>query len=642
MNGMTGDDDDPEGTGSGPRTTRAYGAAISDHYPPTLADPTPPRMTTADSVVMPAAHPLDAMLTRYRLGEVIGRGGMGEVVSARDEQVGRWVAIKRLRVDNPSPEVLSRFLREARVQARLEHPAVVPVHELHNEEGVPPYFVMKQLTGVTLADVIPRLANRDAKAMDAFSRQRLLRAFAEVCLAIEFAHTRGVVHRDLKPANIQLGDFGEVYVLDWGIARVAVEEVGRSSFADIDTAVGGGALPEGGTETIAGSILGTPGYISPEQIRGDGSLDGRADVYALGCILFEILAHQPLHPRGQPALASALSGADARASVRAPDREIPPELDAICMRATALEPDHRFATARQLGDAVQRFLDGNRDMALRRELAREELVTARAALASGTTPADRGNAIRAAARALALDPTNREPADLVGRLMLEPPSTVPPEVETELKRLDLEALRKSARFGLFAACALLGFFPVLYAIGLRHIPSLVGGVAICLFIIAIEITLAPRYPKHSTYITNTGYIALFGLLAWMLSPVVIGPGPAVIVVMLMASHRGMYRPWKLSLLLGLAICSPWILGALGPMASTTVEGSTIVIQTMAFGLDPTTTLIALGVYIQATILLAGFLSRLQEDDRRAVRRTLQIQSWQLRQLVPRPATLPPR
>lgn len=226
--------------------------------------------------------------------------------------------------------------------------------------------------------------------------------------------------------------------------------------------------------------------------------------------------------------------------------------------------------------------------------------------------------------------------------MLEPPKTVPPEVESELKRIDFEALRKGARFGLFAACALLLFFPVLYAIGLRHIPSLVAGVGICVLIIVVETVISPTHPRKSAYLTNAGYIALFALLAWMLNPIIIGPGPAVIVVMLMASHRQMHRPWKLSLLLGLGILSPWLIAATGMTSSTTIEGGSIVLHTMAAGLDPTITLVALGVYIQATILLAGLLSRLQEDDRRGVRRTLQIQAWQLRQLVPAPRTIPPR
>ena len=161
---------------------------------------------------------------RFHLGERIGAGGMGEVVAARDEQIGRDVAIKRMRAEAPSDRQVARFLREARVQGQLEHPAIAPVHELGRDVDGRPYFAMKKLAGVTLADV---LDNADER----FPRQRLLRAFADVCLAVEFAHTRGVVHRDLKPDNIMLGDFGEVYVLDWGVAKLLGDAQGDAELA---------------------------------------------------------------------------------------------------------------------------------------------------------------------------------------------------------------------------------------------------------------------------------------------------------------------------------------------------------------------------------------------------------------------------
>jgi serine/threonine protein kinase len=208
--------------GSAPRKTRLYGAIDprelhSLEGPPTLAD------TNQFATV---AEPLmGERLARYEIRELLGRGGMGEVLSVRDEQMGRSVAIKRLRVENPPDELVARFLREARIQGRLEHPAVVPVHELSYEPGGQPFFVMKQLSGTTFQDVLPKLALRDPRVTEQFGRQRLLRAFADICLAIEFAHTRGVVHRDLKPANIMVGDFGEVYVMDWGLAKVLKELV---------------------------------------------------------------------------------------------------------------------------------------------------------------------------------------------------------------------------------------------------------------------------------------------------------------------------------------------------------------------------------------------------------------------------------
>src|SRR5262249_42598837 len=147
-------------------------------------------------------------LDGYAFGEVIGRGGLGEVVLAHDLRVGRDVAIKRLQTSAPTADEIARFLREARIQGRLDHPAVPPVYELGTDLHGRPYFTMKRLAGTTLAEYL--------KSPEP-NRQRLLRAFADVCLAIEFAHSRGVVHRDLKPSNIMLGDYGDVYVLDWGL-----------------------------------------------------------------------------------------------------------------------------------------------------------------------------------------------------------------------------------------------------------------------------------------------------------------------------------------------------------------------------------------------------------------------------------------
>jgi serine/threonine-protein kinase len=201
--------------------------------------------TEAGAVPEPVAGTRTAV-PGYQLGALIGHGGMGEVVAAYDPRVGREVAIKRLRAAAASGDGVARFLREARIQARLEHPAIVPVHDLGTDPDGRPYFTMKRLAGVTLAH---QLATKPPPP-----RQRLLRAFADVCLAIELAHGRGVVHRDLKPANIMLGDFGEVYVLDWGLARVLGEH-DASVGADVESLDG---------MTQAGSVLGTPGYMAPE------------------------------------------------------------------------------------------------------------------------------------------------------------------------------------------------------------------------------------------------------------------------------------------------------------------------------------------------------------------------------------------
>src|SRR5687768_958876 len=248
----------------------------------------------------------------YELRDVIGRGGMGEVVLAHHHQIGRDVALKRLRADQPTPELVERFLREAKIQARLDHPSIAPVHELgFDPEGLP-YFTMKRVAGTTLGEHLSRHEKP----------QRLLRALVDVCQALELAHARKIVHRDLKPQNIMLGDYGEVYVLDWGVARVlgGRATTDRSSIDDDVITLDG--------VTKAGALLGTPGYMSPEQARGE-PVEPAADIYALGSMLFEILTGEPLHPRSREALATTIANTERSPAARRPDRNIAPELDAL-------------------------------------------------------------------------------------------------------------------------------------------------------------------------------------------------------------------------------------------------------------------------------------------------------------------------
>src|ERR1043165_605307 len=353
---------------------------------------------------------------RYDVGHVIGRGGMGEVLAAHDIQIGREAAIKRLHADRPTQGQLARFLREARIQGRLEHPSIPPVHEIaHDDEGRP-YFTMRRLEGVTLAETL-----HDPKSP--FPRQRLLRAFVEICHAVDLAHSQRIVHRDLKPANILLGRRGEVYVLDWGIAR------------ELDA-----------PDAFSGIVLGTPGYMAPEQIRGERDLDERVDIYALGCMLFEILTGRPLHPRGDSGIEHALRG-------ELPyDADSPLELANACRRATQVHRTQRFASVSELGEVVQRFLDGDRDLEQRRALARHHLTSARDAFLSRRDDNERRTIVmREAGKALALDPTLDGPAELIGRLMLDPPTTKPAAVEQELRELDLRGAKLMSRVAIAAS-----------------------------------------------------------------------------------------------------------------------------------------------------------------------------------------------
>ncbi len=565
----------------------------------------------------PRARAPQTGLGRYDLGEILGLGGMGEVVSARDEHIGREVAIKRMRADSPSPQSIARFLREARIQGQLEHPAIVPIHEVSRDGNGMPYFVMKQLTGITLSDVIRSLAEGDPETEDVFSRQRLLRAFAEVCLAVEFAHSRNIMHRDLKPANIMLGDFGEVHVLDWGIARAIDEAPERESAIDVVTSEG--------EHTAAGTTLGTPGYMPPEQLRADPDLDQRADVYALGCILFEILTLKPLHPRNAPT-----AQVERTPSLRARDRDIPPELDAIVLTATAFEREDRYASARDLGDAVQRFLDGDRDLALRKQLSASELGAARTSLDAG----DHTAAMRSAGRALALDPSNRGAADLVGRLMLEPPKEVPPEVDEALDAADLDALYASRRLISGGGTAFLAFIPILVLIGF-HDPGLVAiGVVLALGVMACG--FAPK--QHMIPMFRVSVIATIlavGLVGRAMGPFLVAPGLAAVTGMTYSSHPKLARPWFLIGAFVVVVLGPVALEAFGVLAaSTTISGDTITLHQMATHLDPLGTQLALIAYTILLVGLATVFGATLTKSRRLAQRTAELQRWKLSQLVP--------
>jgi serine/threonine protein kinase len=263
--------------------------------------------------------------TRYEILERVGSGGMGSVYRARDRELDREVALKVLSL--PDPESAARMLREARVIARLEHPGIVPIHDVGRLPDGRVFYAMKLVIGQRLDQLVARgepLAVR-------------LRAFERICEAVAFAQARGVIHRDLKPENVMVGPFGEVLVMDWGLAR------GAGGAAE-------GAMPLSGERvgaTSHGAILGTPGYMAPEQARGDiSSLDERTDVYGLGALLHFLLVGAP-----PPATATIPPG-----RLRS---DVPVALEAVCRKALAAEPEARYVTAGELAGDIARFLAGD-------------------------------------------------------------------------------------------------------------------------------------------------------------------------------------------------------------------------------------------------------------------------------------------
>ena len=592
-----------------------------------------------------------SLVGRYRVARRIGKGGMGEVMGARDEQVGRDVAIKRMRKANPSDRAVARFLREASIQGRLEHPAICPVHEIGRDSDGLPFFVMKKLSGTTLAKILDRPGGDRGE----YPLQRVLRAFAEVCLAIEFAHVRGIVHRDLKPDNIMLGDFGEVYVLDWGVAKV-VGESDETDFTDVDSGSGEHA-------TQQGTAIGTPGYMSPEQVQGK-PIDGKCDVYTLGCLLFEILAGEPLHPRGFEGMSSAVQGKDPRPSSRAPGRDIAPELDAICVAATSYDPGQR-PSARELGDRVQRFLDGDRDVALRRELARSHFEAATQAfestklvepprrssylrLSSEPSPREvpagndqkRATAMREAAAAMALDPSLPGPAELVGRLMLEPPAETPREVADAIRADDIQTTRFNAQAGIWTLVASLAFTPFMWWIAPSA--SIYVGAITLLFLLNLITLLHANMaalPKPGLIVIGNALIVM--LVSRMFSPLLIAPGVAAVLAMAMTLTP------KFSILGSAATIAMFLLVAVfGPLAlermdlvtrTMFVSDAGILFRAPAIAGNETPVLVVGTLYsialIVGTCMMAGTMRRRTRD----AYRHLQLQAWQLRQLVPHSA-----
>jgi len=325
--------------------------------------PTPrPEGTGDPGDLIEKTRRLENEFSRYVEFEALGAGGIGEVRSCVDPNLGRTVALKSLHGHlQDQEEQRTRFIREARVMARIEHPNVVPVHELGTREDGSVYFTMKRVQGVTLQNVLGGLRDGDVEFIEHYPRRRLLDIFTHVGQAVAFAHVKRVIHRDLKPANILLGAFGEVLVLDWGLAK----------FLDDPTPPG-----EGGRDrrlestldrvaqsdvTVEGAVSGTPLYMSPEQASGRvDAQDERSDLYSLGAILYEMLTleHTVSGSHLQDVLDEVAHGEIIPPRRRRPDRRIPRELDAICMKALAKKRDDRYPGVTDLLRDLDRYRSG--------------------------------------------------------------------------------------------------------------------------------------------------------------------------------------------------------------------------------------------------------------------------------------------
>jgi serine/threonine-protein kinase len=354
------------------------------------ADLTPPSSlppATGHVLIESLAKPAGAR-SRYILTRLHAEGGLGQVWVARDSDLNREVALKELKPDQAiHPEAWQRFLKEAQVTGQLEHPNIVPVYELSRRtDDDQPFYTMKFVRGQTLRDAIREFHHQNAglhvpvptpmdrgavshetgpdrpananpisasssgvAALDRLQLRKLLHAFLSVCNAVGYAHSRGVIHRDLKPSNVVLGGFGEVILLDWGLAKLVA--------ADCEANTLGFSQEAHAEATAAGHVLGTPAYMAPEQAEGRLDLvNVRTDVYGLGTILFEIIAGVPPHSGkdSKETLQQIIHGETPRA--RRVNRAVPAALDAICAKAMAKSQSERYETPTALANDVQCWL----------------------------------------------------------------------------------------------------------------------------------------------------------------------------------------------------------------------------------------------------------------------------------------------
>ncbi len=389
--------------------------------------------------------------SRYAFREELGRGGLGRVVRAVDRDFGRDVAVKMMRPGLSDAQAVERFLLEARAAGRLSHPNIVPVHEigvLRSGEEEAPYFTMTRIVGRDLGRILEAYERGEEKTRARFNRHRLLRIFQEVCNAISYAHDHGVIHRDLKPANVMVGEYGEVYVVDWGLAKMQGKPDSPDQGGSVDRPDGfpdvhGKQAPGDLTAplTVDGDVLGTPAYMPPEQATGRVSeIDERSDIYSLGAILYEILtlrppfegatvldvirkvvtaevtlpsarvseirkdlsnerrketdagAGGPSSPGGDPRVGTSDPASADDPQAPAFLEGVPPELDEVVLKALSKDKGRRFASARALGEEIQRFLEGEKE----RERNRAR---AMAKVASGRIRVERMEALRAGLKA---------------------------------------------------------------------------------------------------------------------------------------------------------------------------------------------------------------------------------------------------
>jgi serine/threonine protein kinase len=299
--------------------------------------------------------------SKYLIIHKLGSGGMGTVYLAQDVDLGRKVAVKVMNVADQTGALTARMTREARIVALLEHPSIVPIHDVGVLDDGRVYYAMKLVQGKRLDEFAAGATLYD-----------LLRIFQKACDAVAFAHSRCVIHRDLKPENIMVGSFGEVLVMDWGVAKVLRDVPEGSTAGSGELNAGSGAisdadlvstLPLAGVgspaDTSSGTVIGTPAYMAPEQALGRTELlDQRTDVYALGAVLYFLLTHRVPSQFARSADAREQFPRNRLRRPREIDSKIPRRIDAVCLKAMSERSEDRYVSAEGIASDVIKFLDG--------------------------------------------------------------------------------------------------------------------------------------------------------------------------------------------------------------------------------------------------------------------------------------------
>lgn len=612
----------PPDPGDGATIRSATADATSDETPHVVQLDAPPTATASDG--------------RYTTVQTIGEGGMGVISLVHDRTIGRNVALKQMKalaLDDRA-DVL-RFEREARLQGQLEHPAIVPVYDIGKSAEGTPFFTMKRVRGEPLSDILALLAANDEATSQRFSRRRLLSAFSQLCLAVHYAHERGVVHRDIKPANVMLGRYGEVYLLDWGIAKVGEDGLDASSRPDPS-----GPPRTGRVDTADGTIIGTLSTMAPEQALGE-PIDARADVYSLGAVLFEILTLSPLHERAEEEvmLERIVAGVDARPSVRVPDAMVPPELEALCVAATKRDREERLASALALHESIEAYLDGDRDLEARRAMARTHAAAAREAtdeaLGPDDEPARRAKALGDVGRALALDPENADALRTLVRLLTQPPRRVPREVRDGQRAATISNIRRGgiAASFVYGYISLNGFSTV--SLGVRDWGAF--WTAHGLWGAALLASLATVF--RPSYVT-LGAAFLFGVgaSAWVTNVY----SPFLLVPSFLTMHAFLFalvRNRRLRAAFVAVVCLMWTLVVFGEahglFADTvTFTDAGVFIRSPAIELPETATTLYLYAAVLAVILVPAFVIGALRSSYDAADEKMRLQAWQLQRLVP--------